>query len=626
MYYKMKTEFLTRSLSQALDDDDDDELNFSQMSQVAKSSISELLDPRNSLPKIYEDPSAAVHERSGNNSREFEATELLTINNTAWSEKLNKPKPREHIESASPVFKRKMSLNFEPLSKALRNPKKTLSKFKSTLNFSTNMPGENTASDSLPDLETILTTKSRSYQNIDIKIPSATTSANIIPSIDFGWLDRNTSSINGNGTVSQPTSKAAPASSFGLSNLSVASSSLNLETIVDSNSLTVSDHVGDSDEIVGNSDDEDVPDHSLLPVAKKRRVSEEASLDKFGAAKKLLQNTTKEDQSPQEILESEESKAECDIDSKEDLDPKELPHSSMERQRSMITRSKERISQITRKTMKLFQGSHSKPTLANEAETSDLEKEEELNFLNDSDIKNFKTVPRASVKDMMTTERIFDDYMQQHDPQSSVTKTTEFVDSASASKREALVKKVKAGTLNENYVRVNLKKKIFVRGKKAFSFSKYKKGVWKSKKVAALSGPEMDMRGCDGGSLKCFNCDGIGHFAQNCKKKGDNLLPADAAVEDESPFLTLEEAMQSANDKKDVVHTNKPNSIATKPNEIWKEINKSPVEAVDVEGTDKENNDGNSETAGSSNSKQPVNVSCEGRLIQILTIYSFRLS
>lgn len=85
--------------------------------------------------------------------------------------------------------------------------------------------------------------------------------------------------------------------------------------------------------------------------------------------------------------------------------------------------------------------------------------------------------------------------------------------------REKLESKVAAGKLNENYVRLNLRKKVFVRGKKTMNFSRYKKKLWKSQKAAALSGPDMDMRGCDGGILMCFQCGMPGHFAQNCKVK-----------------------------------------------------------------------------------------------------------
>lgn len=87
------------------------------------------------------------------------------------------------------------------------------------------------------------------------------------------------------------------------------------------------------------------------------------------------------------------------------------------------------------------------------------------------------------------------------------------------------------------------------------SYSKYKKGLWKQKKAAALCGPDMDMRGCDGGILTCFQCGMPGHFAQDCKVKGDKLLPMNAELDDSSPFPTLEEAQKLAAQKAVLVHS-----------------------------------------------------------------------
>ena len=80
-------------------------------------------------------------------------------------------------------------------------------------------------------------------------------------------------------------------------------------------------------------------------------------------------------------------------------------------------------------------------------------------------------------------------------------------------KREILEKKVFTGEANNNFVRINIKKKVYVRGKKTNNYSKYKKAEWKKKKKMACS--EVD-KADSTGMLKCFKCGDVGHFARNC--------------------------------------------------------------------------------------------------------------
>lgn len=73
---------------------------------------------------------------------------------------------------------------------------------------------------------------------------------------------------------------------------------------------------------------------------------------------------------------------------------------------------------------------------------------------------------------------------------------------AKLSQKEVMEKKISEGRLNENFVRVNLKKRVFVRGKKNTNFSKYKKMMYKRKQMDNGDG------GGSGGVKKgsCFTC------------------------------------------------------------------------------------------------------------------------
>lgn len=135
------------------------------------------------------------------------------------------------------------------------------------------------------------------------------------------------------------------------------------------------------------------------------------------------------------------------------------------------------------------------------------------------------SVPRIAIDELTKTSEVFSEYVHKQvtmggmDVAGSAKVTAVAPNTKQSLAREKLEKRIAAGTLDENFVRINLRKKVFVRGKKTVNFSRYKKTQWRQKKAAALAGPEMDMGGCDGGVLTCFQCGQMGHFAQNCKIK-----------------------------------------------------------------------------------------------------------
>jgi ATP-dependent DNA helicase Q4 len=203
------------------------------------------------------------------------------------------------------------------------------------------------------------------------------------------------------------------------------------------------------------------------------------------------------------------------------------------------------------------------------------------NYILEFGIERVQNVPRVQMEDFEKTKNLFDNYVKQAPPAKSVYGMKR------AQERSVLEAKMKAGKLNENFVRIDIQKKVFARGKKTMNFSKYKRSLWKKKKVAALTGPEMDMGGCDGGMLTCFLCNGVGHFARQCKAvKGEALLPLDAKIEDESPFPTLEEANEMAMTAAKVVHSSKPGAMPVIANPLWRhETNEA---GISTQGLDSE--------------------------------------
>lgn len=155
-------------------------------------------------------------------------------------------------------------------------------------------------------------------------------------------------------------------------------------------------------------------------------------------------------------------------------------------------------------------------------------------YLMEFGIDNVKSVPRIAAGELAKNTQRFTEYVHNSaallmagevkPTKKSMPSVSKPLTTKNSVAKDKLEKRVAAGTVNENFVRLNLRKKVFVRGKKTVNFSRYKKQQWRNKKAAALTGPDMDMGGCDGGFLVCFQCGLAGHFAQNCKIKSESLF------------------------------------------------------------------------------------------------------
>lgn len=207
--------------------------------------------------------------------------------------------------------------------------------------------------------------------------------------------------------------------------------------------------------------------------------------------------------------------------------------------------------------------SRRQPNFEEKEQSSDLEMKEISTY----NVEMFQTVPRFEIKPMETnnfieqfSESVCKDAVKRDTSISSVISTK-------LSAKEKLEKKMITGTMNDNFVRINLKKKVFVRGKKNFNLAKHKRNQWKQrKKELTSSESNLDMADLiDKNGMTCFKCGESGHFAKNCSaSKGDALLPLEE-IDDSLNFPTLEEAEKMANENAIVAHGHKIERLPERP-------------------------------------------------------------
>uniref|UniRef100_A0A1A9UKS1 ATP-dependent DNA helicase Q4 n=1 Tax=Glossina austeni TaxID=7395 RepID=A0A1A9UKS1_GLOAU len=531
---------------------------------------------------------------------EFEPVEELSLNDKAWGNEI-----KEKIElkkKTEAVKKKSLGLNFtqklfQNSSFSKRNPRKSLSRTILSQNNINDISANNclnNAGDSLPDLETILVEKAKEQQMAAIIVtPSLAIEKcedTIKTELDEGWLER-TSHQNGLKSLSTPkteenaTQSKSETRPFGLSGIHVKNFSKKSqeEGLATPLNIKESDHLkklgerkrkrsfdSDYDSIVGDSEDEtSLQEHRH--IIKRGRVTSTAIPQAMDTKLSSQEGTSRLERNPDHKdftidvnkntgFKEEQPKIERNIivtGRKPIINKIRLKKEKAQLYSETFKENRDR-SKMRRHTLTKLKMESECP---NETPHEKLPDPEDLKYALVLEANDIATVPRAKLDDLLVVHKLARKYINNIVPvkntQSSTIQDESGINEKQVIAQRQLEEKISAGKLNENFVKINIEKKTFVRGKKSINYSRYKKKQWKHKKhIAALAGQDMDMGGCDGGTFKCFVCGQTGHFAQNCKIKGDTLLPLSAQLEeDPSPFPTLKEAERMASQCATAVHS-----------------------------------------------------------------------
>lgn len=503
--------------------------------------------------------------------KDFEAEEVNAINENAWGTNLNKklknPEAVNQLQSTnSQSFRQSMTEKLFPMSNfTKRNPRKSLSRNNLKSSGSLSSSSFSTSLDTtLPDLETILAQKALQEKAKDlIQIPK---SSNL--NLDKGWLNR----CDDNGGTKTDVSVECPAEpkQYGLSNITPR---VYAKCTYDRNDQS-------DDEVIENSEDEaDAKSRTVRHVLKKRKVfdvqrkgvkdrmkppaveqfaesgenenkvkvkvneADEVKIDavpKIKAAKNLkgnkkakakpikatspsvtLRRSSRVTSTGNKVL-NDEPKSDTDPFADDShSDPEFRPEGQSDLRGQSTTTSPTKSPPKAKTSIKNAgqrRGKKSNRIAEEHQELTDVVEDMPEDYIPQIEVEYLRNVPRIDIDQLKKDTVLFQQYVNSRVPIKPTIQPVALSATKRDLEREKLEKKIAAGKLNENFVRIDVRKKVFVRGKKTINFSKYKKSKWKKQKAAnALAGPEMDMRGCDGGFLVCFNCGQQGHFTQDCK-------------------------------------------------------------------------------------------------------------
>lgn len=448
--------------------------------------------------------------------KEFEAEKVNPVNENSWGTNLNK-KTKKSVKQLKPSNSQNLRKSmteklFQMSNFTKRNPRKSLSRNNlhssgsQSSSFSTSL---DTSKETLPDLETILAQKALQEKARDLmKIPKP---SNL--KLDKGWLSRCDENELGEkiDTPSCNVQVKSPSEpkQYGLSNITT-------NTYAE---CTYANLEQSDDEVIENSEDEsDVKPRMMRHVLKKRKVSDTQQLNmknriQENPVEKSLENSMEnenlvhtkkpnQEKVEQKVIPTKGKKLKTkkvkpktsssgvlrrssrvkssrkpveNDDSKSDTDPfADDSHSDPEFQPdgpSNVTDSlpTESSKMKVKKTMKNVVTSLAKAISGRRGKKSktipDKDPEQRDNDVEDMpehyipqiEVDNLRNIPQIDIEQLKEDTALFHEYVNSN-PTKSINQATSLSSTKRDLEREKLEKKIAAGKLNENFVRIDVRK------------------------------------------------------------------------------------------------------------------------------------------------------------------------